>query len=92
MAEIERLGRVDDPRFGKCVRAAFSTWEGPVTSSETGRRIRHSGLFPVDQRGHACHRRHPTGYDEATGVRMATVSPSCSFYVDLCRYGQFTWG
>lgn len=84
MKKLERLGKLKHPEHGPCVRAAFYTWDGT-------RHVRTEAIFPVRQAKHTCHPRHPTGYDERTDDRVASVSPSCSFYSDLCRFGNFKW-
>lgn len=86
MSRIEKLGRVDHPELGRCVKVAFSTWDGG-----TQRHNRTEAVFPILQAGQTLHPRHPTGYSETTGERVACISPSCSFYSELLRYAGFRW-
>lgn len=90
MSAIEKLGKVDHPLLGPGVRVRLRAWEGPDRAGEQGRYRWTGHLFPSDQDGRAAHPRHPSGYDES-GNRTICVSPSCSYYEDLCRYGAFRW-
>lgn len=91
MSEMERLGRETHSQLGKGVWVRNAFWEGPEAPGETGRTVFQKAFFPIDQSRRAAHPRHPSGYD-AEGRRVACVSPSCSFYRDLCRYAGFRWG
>lgn len=83
---MERLGKVSHPLIGSMVKVALVTWDG-----SRQRQDRRELLFPTDQRRITMHPKHPTGFDPETGTPAASVAPSCSFYADLCRYGQFRW-
>lgn len=80
----ERKGRLTHPTLGKCVRYAFRT-------TDNGKLKTTTAIYPVDQNGRAAHKKHPSGYDESTSKRIGCIAPSCSFYSDLCKYGQFRW-
>ena len=79
-----------------CVKVKYFTW-GPGTSNRKPGKdgyVEWVEVFPIDQRNHrAGHPRHLAGYSEDnTFVRQSCVSPSCSFYSDLCKYGNFKFG
>lgn len=88
---MERLGRVKHPDLGECVKVRLWSWEGPAELGEAGQYVSQVLLFPKHQHGRVKHPRHPTGYavDGNIITGRASVSPSCSYYSELCRYGEF---
>ena len=92
MSKVRRIGKGKHPFIGPYVIAEVRTVRGG-----DGRYIEDwtRSLYPVLQVngfGHRpMHPRHPTGYDIETGVVNSCVSPSCSFYSDLCSYAGFRW-
>jgi hypothetical protein len=85
---MRRIERGSHWAIGRYVVAEVRTVEGgDGRYKETWAR----SLFPKDQ-SRPMHRRHPTGYDMETGKANGSISPSCSFYSALCKYGEFTWG
>jgi hypothetical protein len=86
---MRRIERGSHWAIGRYVIAETRTVEGgDGRYKETWTR----SLFPKNQVRHTWHPRHPTGYGVETGKVNACVSPSCSFYSALCKYGEFTWG
>lgn len=86
---MRRIERGSHWAIGRYVIAETRTVEGgDGRYKETWTR----SLFPKNQVRHTWHPRHPTGYGVETGKVNACVSPSCSFYGALCKYGEFTWG
>lgn len=85
---MRRIERGSHWAIGRYVIAETRTVEGgDGRYKETWTR----SLFPKNQVRHTWHPRHPTGYGVETGKVNACVSPSCSFYGALCKYGEFTW-
>ena len=68
-----------------CVKVKYFTWDGGKQKYEE-----HVEVFPIDQSGRADHPKCPSGYSE-DGTKLSCVSPSCSFYSDLCKYASFRW-
>lgn len=88
MSSVRLIARGAHPFIGRYVIVEFRTVEG------SGGRYRETwtrSLFPEEQGHLQAHHRHPSGFCVETGIRNACVSPSCSFYGDLCRYGNFRW-
>lgn len=91
-APLQLVGRFKNhAELGEGIRVILRSWEGPTRPGEVGRERFTEHLFPRDQRKHEMHPRHPTGYDPVTLDRSASVSPSCSYYRELCRLGRFRW-
>lgn len=89
--DIRRLGRGKHWIIGEYVAAELRTWEGPVEAGQEGYEVWTPLLFPRDQWRHAMHPRQPTGYNLINGRSRSSVAPSCRFYGELCRYGNFRW-
>ena len=85
-----RLGRIKHPTLGECVKVALSHWEGPESPGDEGQRVMTEHLFPKNQSARAVYPRHPSGFDQS-GARSLCVSPSASYYSQLCKYGEFRW-
>lgn len=83
--KVEKVGKETHPLYGECVRVKYVS-DG----------ITQTYVFPRDQLGILMHPRHPTGiYTQTTKLvikdERACVSPSCSFYGDLCKTVEFRW-
>lgn len=88
MSKVRRITRGASPLIGKYVVAECRTVRGgDGRYAEDWTR----SLFPVDQSKVATHPRHPSGFCMETGARNACISPSVSFYSDLCSYAGFRW-
>jgi hypothetical protein len=86
---LTRLGKVNHPLLGDCVRVRLRDWEGPTRPGGKGRYNFVEHLFPRDQ-GRWGSPPLACGYDD-DGRRNCTIASSVSYSDELRRYGNFRW-
>lgn len=88
---MTREGRIKDTDLGECVRVKLRSWVGPLYAGDKGKEMWEEYVFPRNQWIHAFHPRHPSAINLVSKQLTACVSPSCSYYQELCKYGNFRW-